>query len=97
MVKSEMGWMMGKDELLVELEGEMKHFFCKGITDEFIRFSMENAVEVFIREEAAPMDEDELVEKFGTIESAFGLFIHFLRGKGVGGKKLADYYSKAKN
>jgi hypothetical protein len=88
---------MGKDELIEELEGEMKHFFCKGISDGFIRFSMENAVEVFIRKEAAQMDEDELMEKFGTIESAFGLFIEFLRGKGVGGKKLADYYSKTKN
>ncbi|ABK16822.1 hypothetical protein [Syntrophobacter fumaroxidans] len=85
---------MSKEELLLELEEEMKHFFCKGITDDFIRFSMENAVESFVRKEAARMGEDELLEKFGTMEDAFKLFIEFLRGKGVGGKKLADYYRR---
>ncbi len=86
---------MNKEELLSELEAEMKHFFCRGIKDDFSRFEMENAVETFVKKEAARYSLEELMEKFATIEDAFKLFIEYLKGKGMAGTKLADYYRKS--
>ncbi len=84
-----------REALLSELEAEMKHFFCRGIGDEFSRFAMENAVEAFVRKETEKYSEEELMEKFRTVEDAFDLFIRYLKGKGMAGTKLADFYRKS--
>lgn len=74
---------MSREEILNELEGALKHFFSEGIADPVKKEAMREAVERFVRDEAAALSEEELLERFDSQENAFKLMFEYLLGKGT--------------
>ncbi len=74
---------MKKEEILMELEMELKHFFCRGLSDAFKRKAMEMAVEKFIQERVSRYTEAELDKHFGEVEEASRVFLEYLVGEGL--------------
>lgn len=73
---------MANEELLMELEDSLRHFFCAGIKDDVRREVMEKAVIIYVREEVVKLSDEEIMGKFNSQEDAFKQFFEYLMGPG---------------
>lgn len=74
---------MNREDILIELEGALKHFFCEGIADSAKKEAMKGAVERFVEDEASGLSEEDLLKRFDSQENAFKLMFEYLLGKGT--------------
>lgn len=71
-----------KEELLEHLEFALSYVMCEKLTG-IDKFAMKSNVELFIKEEASRLSENELLEKFNTPEDSVNAFLRFLEQRGA--------------